>query len=309
MTITGAVLCIHTLAVGVIACVSTGIAWLTDSPSWHSLGPFCALVVVWMMCTLQLVEAHGYRVLVRTMCSNAARLQEGAVVLSFPEYVVRDSSQFGPWSGRKRLPLVGQVLDVDVPEIRVPVEQGLYCLKVNTKVVGVVQSYSVKDLTQNPIPIEARINDVIANALRSAVYDKPLEEALVDIQRLFLKDAEGISALISTPAFKVTQLLLDANEHVAPLDASTSRALDIIIQRKQEVGKRAALEASAETEAQKVKLRKIAQEGERNEYMLQQEAFGKEGAALVEAAKHAKVLYLCAGMGSAPAVSLQGPAP
>merc|ERR1719210_1458293 len=187
-------------------------------PSLYTLGPFCALAALWVMCTVQLVEAHGFRVLVRTMFSNEARLQEGAVVLSLPEYIVHDCRQFGPWSGRQRLPLVGQVLDVDVPEIHVPVEQGLYCLKVNPKVVGVVQSYSVQDLIQNPIPIETRINDVIANALRSAVYDKPLEEALVEIQRLFLKDPASISALISTPAFNVTQLLLDANEHIAPAD-------------------------------------------------------------------------------------------
>merc|ERR1711920_1001789 len=152
----------------------------------------------------------------------------------------------------------------------------------------------------NAIPIENRINDVIANALRSSVYDKTLEKALVEIQRLFLKDVDGISALITTPAFKVTQLMLDANQHICPADRSTQQALDIITQRKQEGEKRAVVEASLETEEQKVKIQRVALQSERDAYMLRREAFGQEGAAMVEAAKHAKVLYLCAGTGQAP---------
>jgi len=179
---------------------------------------------------------------------------------------------------------------------------------VNTKAIGTVQNYSVEDLVQNPIAIEHRIHDVIANALRSAVYDKGLEDALVEIQRIFSKDSAGISALISVPAFQVTQLLLDATEHVSPADPATQAAWDIIMQRKQEIAKRTVLEASMDTEERKVKLCRIALQSSREELMLQQEAYGKEGAAMVEAAKHAKVLYLCTGssMGAAPVLPMHG---
>ena len=50
-----------------------------------------------------------------------------------------------------------------------------------------------------------------------------------------------------------------------------------------------------ETEEQKVRLHKVSLQTQRNEFMLQQEAYGKEGAALIEAAKHAQALYLFAG--------------
>jgi len=217
------------------------------------------------------------------------------MLLCFPDYIVRDKAQFGPWCKRDALPTVGQSLAVDVPEVLVPVDNGLYCLKVNTKVMGVVENYSVADLLQNPVSIEDRCHDVIAHALRCAVYDKSLQEALTEIQRIFLKDATSISALLSVPAFRPTQLLLDANERIAPADAATAEAMALLVQRRAEAAKRSALEASMETEEQKVKLHNVSLQKSRNEFMLQQEAYGKEGAALIEAAKHAKALYLFSG--------------
>eukprot|EP00428_Durinskia_dybowskii_P067741 CAMPEP_0170386886 /NCGR_PEP_ID=MMETSP0117_2-20130122/17272_1 /TAXON_ID=400756 /ORGANISM="Durinskia baltica, Strain CSIRO CS-38" /LENGTH=393 /DNA_ID=CAMNT_0010642735 /DNA_START=61 /DNA_END=1240 /DNA_ORIENTATION=- len=298
MAVSGLALCVHAFALSACACAAHFAAPLLDMSEAACAG---VLTMVWFILTLQVVGAHGHRVLIRTMLSDSARLAEGGgIVVAFPEYVVRERRQFGPWSSRDRLPLPHQVLDVDVPAMHIPVDNGLYCLRVNTKVVGVVQSYTVKDLTANPIPIESRINDVIANALRSAVYDKPLEEALIEIQRIFLQDAAGISKLISTPAFQVSQLLLDADDHISPANAATKQALEILVERKQEAAKRSVLEASMDTEEQKVKLRKIALESERSYYMLQQEVFGKEGAAIVEASKHAKVLYLCTGSSAGP---------
>lgn len=120
--------------------------------------------------------------MIRSAFSDSARLRAGGgLIVAWPEYVVRDSRQFGPWSRRDRLPMPRQVLEVDVPKIDVPVDNGLYCLRVNTKVAGIVQDYSVKDLIDNPIAIEIRINDVIAGALRKAVFDKPLGQAMVEI--------------------------------------------------------------------------------------------------------------------------------
>lgn len=233
------------------------LAAIAEKPSLGIPGAIL-IWLVWAFFTVDVVEAHGFRVLVRTVYSNVATLREGSSLLAYPEYVVRDSRQFGPWSSRAHLPLVGQVLDIDVPEVIVPVEKGLYCLRVKTKAIGTVRNYSVEDLVQSPIAIEQRIHDVIAKALRRAVYDKGLEDALVKIQRIFCKDGAGISAVISVPAFQVTQLLLDATEHVSPADPATQAALDIIMQRKQETAKQAVLEASMDTEERKVKLRRIA---------------------------------------------------
>lgn len=117
---------------------------------------------------------------------------------------------------------------------------------------------------------------------------------------MLLKDAASVSSLISTAAFEVTQLMLDANGHIEPANASTRVALDILVEQKQESAKRCVLEASMGTEEQKVKLRKVALESQRSEYMMWQEVFGKEGAAMIEASKHAKVLYLSMGSGAAP---------
>eukprot|EP00971_Amphidinium_carterae_P145675 2887185-Amphidinium_carterae.2 len=50
-----------------------------------------------------------------------------------------------------------------------------------------------------------------------------------------------------------------------------------------------------ERQEQQVKLDSIALQTQRNAMMLQQEIYGKEGAAMVEAAKHAKCLYLFGG--------------
>lgn len=256
---------------------------------------FGALCAVWVLFSVRVVSAHGHQVLVRAMCSNAASLREGSFFLLFPEYVVSDRRQFGPWMGGARLPAIGQTLEVDVPEVLVSVDHGLYCLKVNTKVIGIVERYSVDDLLENPVSIEHRCHDVIAHTLRSAVYDKPLEEALAEIQRIFLKGDEDISKLFSVPTFKATQLLLDADQRVCPADTVTNQAFDLLVQRKQESAKRSAIEAAMETEEQKVKLAKVALQTTRNEFMLQQEAYGKEGAALIEAAKHTKALYLFSG--------------
>jgi len=242
--------------------------------------------------------AHGYQVLVRTYLSDSAELRTGNVFVWFPEYIVHDQSQFGPWSKRKRLPVQGQTVVIDVPEVLVPVNMGLYCLKVNTKVIGTVQSIEASDLMQNPVAIEQLCHDVIATALRKSVYEKPLDEALSEVQRLFLKDSEGISELLNVPTLAVKQLMLDADQHVAPADAGTQKAFDLLVQRQQESAQRSAVAAAMETQEQKVKLDSIALQGHRNAMMLQQEIYGKEGAALVEAAKHAKCLYLFTGAAS-----------
>jgi hypothetical protein len=190
---------------------------------------------------------------------------------------------------------VGQVLDIDVPEVLVPVDHGVYCLRVNTKVIGVVEDYSVQDLLTHQITIEQRCHDVIAQTIRTAVHDKPLEEAIAEIQQLFLKDTAGISVPMCLPAFRPTQLLLDANERISAADAATAQAMELIAQRKQESEKRLNVEASMETEEQKGKLNKVILQATRDSCMLQQEAYGKEGAAMIEAAKHCKALYLVAG--------------
>jgi len=291
--------------VGAFAILSTLIAHVvvgqhskwTEGMEWwlDVICIFCALCAVWALLTVRIVAAHGHRVLVRAFCSNAASLREGSFFLTFPEYVVDDRSQFGPWAQRKHLPIPGQAVEIDVPEVLVPVNQGVYCLKVNTKVVGVVESYSVDELLQNPVSIEQRCHDVIAGALRSAVCDKSLEEALAEIQRLFMKDGDSIAKLLSIPTFKSTQLLLDAEECVRPADAATTNAFALLVQRKEEGAKRSALEAAMETEELKVKMHKVSLQISRNEFMLQQEAYGKEGAALIEAAKHTKALYLFSG--------------
>lgn len=259
------------------------------------IAAFSVFCIAWGLFTVKVVSAHGYRVLVRTWGSNATCLREGSFLLMFPEYVVHERIQFGPWANRKRLPSIGQTLDIDVPEVLVPVNDGVYCLKVNTKVIGVVEPYSVPDLLQNPVAIEQRCHDVIANALRTAVHDKPLEDAIAEIQRFFLKNADSISELISVPTFKATQLLLDADQCVRPADAATEKAFALLVQRKEEASKRLALVAAMETEEQKVKLHRVSLQTNRDEFMLQQEAYGKEGAALIEAAKHTKALYLFSG--------------
>jgi len=279
-------LMVNAFAVATFAVISA----LCQSPE-----VFIVLFALWIVFTTRLVSAHGKRVLVRSWGTNASSLREGSFLTVFPEYVVQDHDEFGPWKQRKCLPSVGQVIDVDVPEVLVPLDQGLYCLKVNTKVIGVVEHYGTDDLAQNPVAIEHRCHDVIAQALRKAVLDKPLEEAFSTIQRMFLKDADMISSMLSVPTFRARELLLDADQCISPADAATTRALELILQRKEEVAKRTALEAAMETEEQKVKLQKISLQSTRNEFMLQQEAYGKEGAALIEAAKHTKALYLFAG--------------
>merc|ERR1712232_1113863 len=90
-------------------------------------------------------------------------------------------------------------------------------------------------------------------------------------------------------------LLLDADQRIAAADQATATALDLLAQRKQEAAKRAVLQASMETEEQKVKVHKVSLEVSKNECMMQQEAYGKDGATLIEAAKHAKALYLFSG--------------
>jgi len=284
------------LAIQIQACIIGVFAILsTLRMSLAAFGVFCALCATWGLLTVRVVAAHGHQVLVRAFCSNAARLRQGSFFLTFPEYVVHDKAQFGPWCQRTHLPATGQTIEVDVPEVLVPVNHGVYCLKVNTKVIGVVENFTVDDLLRNPVSIEQRCHDVIANALRSGVCDQPLEEALAQIQRIFLKDSDGISKLLSVPTFKSTQLLLDADQCVRPADTATSKAFELLVQRKEEKAKLSALEAAMETEEQKVQMHKISLQTTRNEFMLQQEAYGKEGAALIEAAKHTKALYLFAG--------------
>lgn len=268
-----------------------------------------AAALVWVLLTCRFVEAHGRRVLIRTFGTNDVSLASGAQLVFFPQYVVNDSEQFGPWQKHRALPLPGQILEVDVPEVLATVENGLYCLKVNTKVVGVVQKYSVAELLQNRIAIEHRILDAIATTLRGAVYDLKLEEALVEIQRLFAKDASGISAAIQVPAFKVTQLMLDPNQSIVAADSATETTMQIIFERKQETSRLAILEASMASEEQKVKLHRVGLQAIRDEMMLQQEVYGKEGAAMVAAAKHANAVYLCVGGGAptgAPWIRVEG---
>lgn len=288
---------IQAIAIGMFAILAVPVAKLAlPLPLLiGSCAVFGSLCIVWTLLSVRIVAAHGYRVLVRDLFSNAASIRQGFFWTFLPEYVVTDREQFGPWKARNRLPAVGQTIEIDVPAVLVPVSEGLYCLKVNTKVIGTVESYSVDDLLQNPVPIEHRCHDVIAKALRTAVYDKPLETALADVQRFFLKDRESISQLLAVPTFKATQLLLDADECVRPADTATGQAFDLVLQRKQESAKRSALEAAMETEEQKVKLATVSLQAKRNELMLQQEVYGKEGAALIEAAKHAKTLYLFSG--------------
>lgn len=259
------------------------------------LGTFFTLCAIWFCLSTTVVMGHGHRVLARTWGTDKVSLRSGCFWLSFPEYVVKDASQFGPWSGRKQLPQVGQILDIDVPEVLVQVDHGVYCLRVNTKVIGVVEEYTVQELLTNPVAIEQRCHDVIAQTLRNATHDKPLEGAIVEIQRLFLKDASSISDLMCVPAFRPTQLLLDANQRISAADAATGQAMELVVQRKQEAAKRSNLEASMETEEQKVKLNRVTLQASRDACMLQQEAYGKEGAAMIEAAKHCKALYLVTG--------------
>lgn len=284
---------LHAAAMGVLAVISSCVS---ESPM-HALGVFIALCLVWTFVSVTYVAAHDHRVLIRTLGSKEARLQDGSFFVCLPEYVVRDSAQFGPWKEARRLPLVGQVRSIDVPMVLVAVENGLYCVRVNTKVVGTVEAYSVEEIRQSSIAIENRCHDMIAHALRKAVYDKPLEEALVVIQNMFLKDAAGIAEVLSTPMFRPTQLMLDANENVTPADAMTQKAMELIQQGKQEAMKRANIEKAMDTEEQKVKLQKIGLQATRDELMLQQEIYGKEGASIIEAAKHAKALYLFSGGG------------
>jgi len=288
--------------VGIFAIASMLVASVVDlnssgfSPMLVAPMVFVALCFAWAIFCVRVVNSHGHRVLVRSWFSDSASLKEGSLLVVFPEYVVEDKNQFGPWAHRRLLPAVGQTIAIDVPDILVPVGQGLYCLKVNTKVIGTVEPYSVDELIKNTVSIEDRCQDVIANVLRSAVFDKPVEEALAEAQRIFLKDADSISKLLcALPAFKVTQLLLDADKCIAPADSATKQAFDLVLQRKQEGAKRDAVEAGMATEEQKVKLAKVALQASRNEMMLQQEIYGQEGAAMIEAAKHTKALYLFSG--------------
>merc|ERR1711871_448246 len=149
---------IQAAVLGAIAVVSTLLAngdWVV---ALGLIGAFCS---AWALFSVRLVSAHSHRVLVRTTCSDVASLREGAFFLMFPEYVVYDRDQFGPWCRRDCLPAVGQTIEIDVPEVLVSVNQGVYCLKVNTKVIGVVEKYSVNDLLQNSVAIEQRCHDVI----------------------------------------------------------------------------------------------------------------------------------------------------
>jgi hypothetical protein len=292
---------IHAAVVGAIAVLSPLLASVIVSEFTHfrlwvvALGLVGAFCIAWALFAVRIVAAHGHRVLVRTGFSDVVSLREGSFFIMFPEYVVHERFQFGPWCRRPCLPAVGQTIEIDVPEVLVTVDHGVYCLKVNTKVIGVVEQYSVDDLLRNTVPIEQRCHDVIAQALRNAVYDKPIEEALAEIQSMFVKGGDSIAQLIDVPTFKARQLLLDADQCVGPADSATAKAFELLAQRKEEVAKRSALEAALETEEQKVKLHKVSLQTQRNEFMLQQEAYGKEGAALIEAAKHAKALYLFAG--------------
>lgn len=259
------------------------------------LGVFAFLCLAWARFSVRLVDAHGRQVLVRNWYSDTVALRKGSFFLFYPEYVVKDRMQFGPWMDRISLPAVGQTIEIDVPDVLAPVEHGVYCLQINTKVIGKVEQYSVDDLLQNQVSVETVCHDAIAHALRSAVFDKPVEEALAEVQRIFLKDSQSISALISVPTFKVTKLSLDADQRVRPADTATQQAFDLAAKLRQESAKKAAAEAAMATEEQKVKLAEVTLKTSRNEMMLQQEVFGKEGAALIEASKQAKALYLFSG--------------
>merc|ERR1711879_589751 len=213
----------------------------------------------------------------------------------FPKYLVQSGLELGPWREKGYLPLIGQVVEIDVPEVRVMVEKGLYCLRVNTKVMAKVEDYSASDLLQNPIPVEQRVHDVIATKLRAAVYEMSLEEALLEIQHIFSRGADAIADLLTVPSVKVTQLMLDPNSSIVAADQITKQALELAAKKQQEQTKRKIIESSMATEQEKVKLHRIELQSERERQLLQQEIFGKEGAAMVEASKHAKVLYLSVG--------------
>jgi len=252
------------------------------------------------------VCAHGHRVLIRCWFTDTAILRQGVFWLWRPEYVDNDHSNFGPWTGRKHLPLKGQILEIDVPEVIVSVDGGVYALKVNTKVVGQVMNYTVEDLVQNPIRIETHMHDVIANMLRKSVFDKPLEAALSEIQHLFLRKEHEISELLAAPSFQPMRLMLDADQQIMPADTATATAMQLVAQRKQEVARRAVQEEAhvsamhesynqlvLKTEEQKVHA--VQLQMQRDELMLQKETYGTEGAAQVEVAKAAKAAYLFSG--------------
>merc|ERR1719160_37320 len=187
----------------------------------------------------QHIRADTHRVLIRSWFTNATTVREGTFWLWFPEYIVTCTTSFGPWASHERLPAKGQVCEIDVPEALIPVDNGTYTLKVNTKVVGHVENYTVEDLLLNPMPIEDHMHNVITDMLRSAVHDKTLEMAITEIQEIFTKDLHNRLKDLTTATFRPTRLMLDANQSIAPANKTTEEAMQLVAQRKQQVAQRA----------------------------------------------------------------------
>lgn len=268
------------------------------------------LVLAWFLgLGAGLKRAHGHRVLIRSWFSDATSLREGTFYLWFPEYEVRDKASFGPWACHQKLPMKDQILQIDVPETFVSVDNGTYVLKVNTKIIGRVEDYTVKDLVLNCQPIEKQMHDVITDTLRRAVHDKSLEEALAEIQQILSQDLKQVTALMIVPTFRPLRVMLDADRYIAPADAATKRAMELVAQRKEEITRRAVqaeehltamkhLENQLALKAEEQKVHAVTLQMRKEELMLQREAYGMEGAAQVEASKHAKATYLFSGSSS-----------
>jgi len=303
------------------------------------------------------IHALHSRVIIRSHLADGSRLEQGSSFwIFFPEYVVEDSAQFGPWCKLGRLPVPGQLIDIDLPPSIVSVENGTYQLKVNTKIKGRVAEYALADLSTHPVPLHEALHDSITTALRGAVHEMPLEEAIGEIHKFFETSAERNEALVSGVAcFAPTRLMLDANECISHANSATADALELVAQRKQQVATRAMkeerhktamreqaqrLELTLECERQQEMAKRALQEERHlsamklledelkqkaeqrkvhaiemqmraDELMLMKETYGSEGAAQVEAAKHAKASYLFAGgaHGNSSWTSVQIPPP
>jgi len=303
------------------------------------------------------IHALHEQVIIRSHLADGGRLEQGSSFwIFFPEYVVEDNAQFGPWCKLGKLPVPGQLLDIDLPPSIVSVENGTYQLKVNTKVKGRVTEYTLADLSKHPIPLHEALHDSITTALREGVHEMPLEEAIGEINKFFETSAERNEALVSGVAcFAPTRLMLDANERITHANSATADALELVAQRKKQVATRAMqeerhktamreqaqrLELTLECERQQEMAKRALQEERHlsamklledelkqkaeqrkvhaiemqmraDELKLTKEAYGAEGAAQVEAAKHAKASYLFTGgaQGSTTWTSVQVPPP
>jgi len=320
--------------------------------------PIFACVILICACAIlrpKRIHALHERVIVRSYLADGGRIEQGSSFwLWFPEYVVEANAEFGPWCKLGRLPVPGQLLDIDLPPSIVSVENGTYQLKVNTKVSGRVTEYALPDLSTHPVPVHEALHDSITTALRGAVHEMPLEDAIGEIHKFFETSAERNEALVSGVAcFAPTRLMLDANEHITPANKATSNALELVAQRKAQVAKRAMQEEQHKTamreqaqrleltldcerrqemanralqeerhltamkrledelkqKAEQRKVHEVEMEMRELELALMKDTYGVEGAAQVEAAKHAKASYLFTGgaAGSTSWTSVQIP--